>query len=632
VSAATAGTAPSAPGVRDRLLLLSVLCWGWLAVGSEALSAAGALRRGPVLLWWAVGAVVALVWLRRWRSGAPKAEALRAPDRVLVAAVAVLLGTALVQALVCPPNNSDSLTYHLPRQVYWAQSGRLDHYPTSELRQLTMPPLAEYAGLHLLVATGSDRWHNLVQWSALALAAVAASLLARELGGGRFAQLLAAVLVVSVPPALAQASNTKNDDVVAFWLVSGTLYAFRLWRAAPWPSREWLPAVFGICLGGLLLTKGTGLVFALPLAALAACPLLRCRVVPVSLCLLLAAGLNAPHVGRNWRAFGSAYGSQRDAHGERLASELHTPAALVSIASRNLARQLVLPLAGWNAALQGAVESLHGVLGLSPDDPRTTFRPPPWGRLVYSGGSEDATNAPVHVLLLILLPIVAAVVRARGDGAIRGALAAWALTVLAFLVFSAAFKWQLWHGRLLIPLFALGAAPLAVVLAVRPGLALLATLAAVVSAAPTAAILQRPLLGERSILGADRASLYFHAVPGMAGPGRQVLQMLGTLEPRVVGLDADYSYAWMGGLATVTGRWPRFTSFNARFNPARAPEPRPDVLVLSSRPPAQLRHESSGEVYVPIVAVGPVSLAVPEGEALGALTRLRAAAASEGAP
>jgi hypothetical protein len=76
--------------------------------------------------------------------------------------ILLLLGWALVQAIVAPPNTLDVLTHHLPRQVYWQQQGGVQHYATSVLRQLTMPPFAELAGLNLLVLSGGDHYHNLL--------------------------------------------------------------------------------------------------------------------------------------------------------------------------------------------------------------------------------------------------------------------------------------------------------------------------------------------------------------------------------------------------------------------------------------------------------------------------------------
>jgi hypothetical protein len=173
--------------VRDAVLAAAADGAFWLVLGTELLSLGHGIGRVGVALWWAIPAVAlayAHLTLRASRPSPPSPLPPALLDRALLAAVLGLLGWAFVQAVLAPPNNVDALSYHLPRQVYWLQQGSVAHYPTSVLRALTMPPLAEYAGLHLAALSGGDRWHNLVQWTAMVGTLVAVTGLARLLGGG----------------------------------------------------------------------------------------------------------------------------------------------------------------------------------------------------------------------------------------------------------------------------------------------------------------------------------------------------------------------------------------------------------------------------------------------------------------
>jgi hypothetical protein len=153
---------------RESLLGATVLAGGWLVLGTELLSLFHAVRFGPVLLWWTIPAVALVAMLvhqrRRWREWRPTTPRLSSAQYSLLVPLALVLGWSWCQACFAPPNNIDSLSYHLPRQVIWMQQGSVENYPTSSLRQIAMPPLTEFAVLHLMVLTGSDRYHNLVQW------------------------------------------------------------------------------------------------------------------------------------------------------------------------------------------------------------------------------------------------------------------------------------------------------------------------------------------------------------------------------------------------------------------------------------------------------------------------------------
>ena len=236
--------------LRESLLVAVVLAGGWLVLGTEVLSLFHALRFGPVLLWWTLPALALAALLRRqcrgWREWLPKRPRLTPAQYLLLAAVAFPLGWSWCQACFAPPNNIDSVSYHLPRQVFWMQQGSVENYPTSSLRQIAMPPLTEFAGLHLMVLTGSDRLHNLVQWCALVLTLCAVSLITRRFGGTTTAQLLSALWVATIPMAFLQASNTKNDVVVALWTCLLSYWVMQLTVGVAAPLAAGGPAGAGL--------------------------------------------------------------------------------------------------------------------------------------------------------------------------------------------------------------------------------------------------------------------------------------------------------------------------------------------------------------------------------------------------
>ena len=141
--------------------------------------------------------------------------------------------------------------------------GSVSFYATPELRQLKMPPWAEYAMLQFHGLSGGDRFDGLVQWFSFAGSVAGVSLIAGLLGAGMRGQALAAVLCATIPQGLLEASGAKNDCVAAFWLVALVYYLLRFGRD-PSAGNAW---GIGGALGLACLTKTIAFVLAPPLVA-----------------------------------------------------------------------------------------------------------------------------------------------------------------------------------------------------------------------------------------------------------------------------------------------------------------------------------------------------------------------------
>ncbi|MCJ7708216.1 MAG: hypothetical protein MUO38_11435, partial [Anaerolineales bacterium] len=160
---------------REAFLQAALVCGGLVVAISEGLSAFSALSERPLALLWILS--LACVLIVGWRSRAfsqARASLREVPwrwpgiaDVLLFSSLAAIVLVLLGVAVVSPPNNTDSLLYHLSRVAHWAQNRGLGHYPTAYEHQLWMPPWAEMAILNLRVLWGSDAPANLVQWSSM---------------------------------------------------------------------------------------------------------------------------------------------------------------------------------------------------------------------------------------------------------------------------------------------------------------------------------------------------------------------------------------------------------------------------------------------------------------------------------
>ena len=242
----------SRAGIRTSFLYATTVFTLCLVVATELFSVGALLRLDTLATFWTGLAAISALYLWFRSDAAIIHKALDdgwQPFREFLPtllAMGLILVTVLLIAVASPPNNWDSMTMHMSRVVRWIQEGSVEFLVTTNHGQNHYAPLTGYAASHLQILADGDRFANTVQWFTLAGCGIAASLIARELKQPASVQILAAVIAVTLPSALMQASNTKDDLAVAFWIV---VFALRIM----WYLRE--PT-----LGHLLFSKSsTGL-------------------------------------------------------------------------------------------------------------------------------------------------------------------------------------------------------------------------------------------------------------------------------------------------------------------------------------------------------------------------------------
>jgi hypothetical protein len=563
------GESPRRP-LRETLLIAAAVWGAWLMLGTELLSLVDALRWGPVSLWWLIptaGLAALAARDRRW-VGRLRADcaSMRRPgwlNAAFIAAVGLVLVTTAVIAAVTPPNNWDSMTYHMPRQVHWMQQASVAHYATPEIRQVVMPPMAEFAGLHLMILSGGDLWANLVQWFALAMTALTASLIARELGARARGQSLAALLVVTNPMAAMQAVNTKNDLVLALWACAMAYFVLRVWTARRCPADR--AALIGLTLGLMVATKGTGLIVGLPISLVAAVAILsaqRWRGLLTGAAIgVIALAMSAGHFSRNMQDFGSPTTPSKGVPGLSLANETFTPVAIASNTIRNVSLHAGTPWDRVNAASESAIERLHNWMGIAATDSRTTYLGLNFA-VVRRNLSEDVAPTPVHMALALTVVPVLLVLQRRN----RVLLVAALISYTTFLLFCIVLKWQPWHARLHLPIVCLFAPIAATALAEVWRGTLAAATAGLAMFVVAPSILwgeQKPLLGSPSIFTATWEENLFRTRTDLIEPLREAVDVIKRIEPRTMAIlrvDNQWSYPFQRALLREMDRPPTFVS------------------------------------------------------------------------
>jgi hypothetical protein len=481
--------------LRDLFLRGAVALGISVALITELLSPFHLLRRGPVICAWLLVAALAAYWLRS-RIHLNRTH-LRPLETAIAVAIALIGALVAVTALVSPPNSADAMAYHMPRVIYWAQSGSVAFFPTSYFNQISLQPLAEYFALHTYLLSGGDRLVNLLTCGAFLASIIGVSAIAAAMGATRSGQAFAALFCATLPNGILQASGAKNDWMVTLWLVCVVYFAAR--RNAPFTA---------LSLGLALATKATAYLFA-PALLLAVLliqrPPIRARAIAWAIGGVLL--VNAPQYARNLQLTGSPLGPD-SAHADgvyRWRNEHPGLSATVSNAIRHTSEQLGGRSPRWNQAVFRAAVSLHRALGLDPNSPATTW-PYTTFTAPENANHEANGNNRWHLLLLCCAALFAAAARKRPWIVYSGGLAA------AFLLFCCYLKWQHFMTRLELPLFVLGA-PLAAAFleSLRPVLvpALICLFLMSNARLPLLQNWTRPLKGPHSLFVTARDDNYF---------------------------------------------------------------------------------------------------------------------------
>ena len=196
-----------------------------LGLVTLALSPFREVNRGGLAVAEAVllaGALAA--WLQRGRPGLQLAAGRSAIATIVsdpltlvyLMVVVAVLAYELVLGVTVPPNNWDSLTYHLSRVAAWAQHGGIYWIPNAPTDRMNeFQPLAEQQILYLFVATHRDLLYAVPQFLAELAILVGIYGASRRLGFEVRAAACSAFLFATFGLVVLEATTAQNDLVAA---------------------------------------------------------------------------------------------------------------------------------------------------------------------------------------------------------------------------------------------------------------------------------------------------------------------------------------------------------------------------------------------------------------------------------
>lgn len=177
----------------------------------------------------------------------------------------LILLLLIFQSLVYPPNNWDSMTYHMSRIVYWMNNHTIDYFPTVNLRKNLLSPGAELLIMVPQVLFYSDRFANLLQTFGFALIFFSNLYSVKLLNPSLdfLSRFFISFLSVMFPMALLQASSTQNDLIVSGFLCLSVANLLTLVKSSK-NFLNWFQLAVTVSLTYLI--KPTGFIVILPIA------------------------------------------------------------------------------------------------------------------------------------------------------------------------------------------------------------------------------------------------------------------------------------------------------------------------------------------------------------------------------
>ncbi len=364
-------------------------------------------------------------------------------DKIFIFFIFIYL-LVLTQGLLYPPNNWDSLTYHMGRIPHWIENQSIFSYPTHIYRQIYSPPLAELIVSQFCILNKSDLLANSIQFLFLIGCIATVKSICFELNFTKRATIFAVIFLLTTPEILLQSSSTQNDIIVSFYLLTSILFCIKSYKNTKLISI----IILAIAVGLSVYTKGTAYIYLFPILSIWGIMLLK-KVRSMSIFLkfglipFMILLINSGFYYRNYILSGDILGKNED----HLFNEEIGIKPFLLTTLKNVGNHLaVYPLSDISNKI---VEKMHLVLGEEINNPKTNFNGISFKLEKWQHHEDTASN--VFQICFIFISIILYIKQRKKHSLYLFLLVS--IPILEFILFTLVLKWQPWHTRLQTPLF-----------------------------------------------------------------------------------------------------------------------------------------------------------------------------------
>lgn len=376
-------------------------------------------------------------------------------EKVMLIVISAVLTIVFIQGLVYPPNNYDSLTYHMARIPNWLANHSVAHYPTGSVRQLYQPPFSEYLIMQLDVLNRNDIFSASIQYVFFLLAAVALTYVAKQMGLGKKYQLIILMLSFTLPEALLQAASTQNDIVVSFFIIAACIFCYKAVKEQGLGNYLCVGAATGLA----ILTKGTAYVYVAPILFIFGLAVVykvftakNGRFLGYAIVsAIIVIFINGSFYYRNYKLYNNLLGVDKK-ESQMYSNQKMSPVLFISTLVKNAGLHMGIIYANkMPAGAEKVIYDLHHAAGVDINDPDVNYL-----NMRYTLNSpvthEDSAPNLIHFLLISVAWVMFCILMIRKNTNKESVLL-WLIFTLQLSFFCLYLKWQPWHTRLQMPMF-----------------------------------------------------------------------------------------------------------------------------------------------------------------------------------
>ncbi len=335
-----------------------------------------------------------------------KWEISKGSKRLLFGVFVLIILPLCLLSIFIPPNNWDSMAYHLPRVEHWIQNGNIYPYNTNIVRQVLTSPLSEYMLVNIQLLSGTDTFFNVVQFASFILIIILGTLIFKELNVNYKGQLLLIFALMSLPMMIFQSTTTQTDLLASLFFLAFIYFTLFTYKELDEFKFNIFYLMISLALG--ILTKYHIAVFAFPICLYLICFIISKRKLKVLYFTILTgivifSVILLPLFARNIYFFGSITGKEVFAENATIVNGTLNIKNMLSNNLKHIIDFISLPVDFYNKMLFTINHSFHSLIGISEDAPGNNWAGEPF--MVNNHLTEDTAGSLIHALW-IAIPFV----------------------------------------------------------------------------------------------------------------------------------------------------------------------------------------------------------------------------------